>query len=835
MKRKITIALVLLFFIFSCGGMVAAWQITSTSSLFTSLLKLHQIENLRHTLFQKTLKLQSDLYTTNTSLDHGLGAVVENGERLGDTASSCFNCHHAPEVHAELEQVQRLIDEFKGNLSIYIGAAENREHTESFKNDAVMAGNRLLESTEKISYQVAQKVNQLTNRVISRVNQAKVLLLFVFLLSVFCSVAIALYLLAAITGPVSALLDATRKIAGGELGYILGGQYPAEFGELRRNFNQMSTSLKTSYDELALEVCERKEAEEALRLSEERYALAARGANDGLWDWDLRANTIYFSHRWLAMLGLREGEFGYRSEDWLALVHPDDRGRLAAKIAAHIDGFSTHLEDEHRIRHADGAYRWMLVRGLVVRDADGTAWRMAGSQTDNTMRKITEERLVHDALHDTLTGLPNRGLFMDRLDHTLKAAKRHANYRFAVLFIDLDRFKSINDSLGHLVGDQVLVAIGKRLVAYLRPNDTVARLGGDEFAILLDDIGGEADALNVSGRIKRDLPLPLEIEGREVVVTGSVGIALSADHYERADELLRDADLAMYQAKANGKARCEIFDAAMYTNTLRHLQLETDLRQAIDRDEFHLVYQPIVSLRTDRITGFEALIRWQHPTLGLISPDEFIPLAEESGLITGIGLWVLREACEQVSRWQKRFGPPLPTMNVNLSSQEFTPNLVEVIANLFVETGIDPSTLRLEITERTIMRNPETAAALLLQLRQLGVGLHIDDFGTGYSSLSYLHHFPVNTLKIDRSFIAKLHVEKDYVEIVKTIIALANNLQMQIVAEGVETGEQLTAIRQLGCELVQGFFFYQPMRSGEVEAILQEQVGKNFSLPRSSV
>ncbi|MFA7534792.1 MAG: EAL domain-containing protein [Desulfuromonadales bacterium] len=821
MKRKITISLAFLFLFFGCGGLVAAFQFATTTALFQNLIKLHQIEDLRHTLVQNTLKALTALHTVRTPLDLGLDAIVENVGSLEATASACFACHHQPEIAGQLGEMRTLIRDFEDRLSFYITTAANRELIDSLKMEASLAGNRLLSHAEKMSFTAANNVNSRTDLALSRVAQAKTLLALTLVLSFLFSVAIAVHLSKSITRPVSTLVDATRKIAQGRLGYAVQDRFHAEFGELAQNFNDMSRSLKDSYAALQREIGERRETEAALRHSEERYALAARGANDGLWDWDLKSNAIYFSPRWLAMLGLAAMESGRGPENWLRLVHADDRQRLAAKISGHIEGFSDCLEDEHRVVLKDGSCRWMLVRGIAERDAGGVACRMAGSQTDITERKRAEERLLHDAFHDALTGLPNRALFLDRLDQALKTAQRHASYRFAVLFFNLDRFKNINDSLGHRLGDRLLATVATRLSGYLRPNDTVARMGGDEFAILLEDIHGEEDARGIAQRIQGELPQPMRIEGQEVTVTGSIGITLNTPDYQRPDELLRDASLAMYRAKGNGKARCELFEPSMYAGAMRRLQLETDLRTAVERNEFHLVYQPIVSLRTERISGFEALIRWDHPTLGVVSPVEFIPLAEESGLIAPIGLWVLREACRQASRWQKDFPPPLPTINVNLSSQEFTPSLLDEIKAIFAETGIVPATLRLEITERTLMHDPLTAAALLLQLRQLGIGLHIDDFGTGYSSLSYLHQFPVDTLKIDRSFIEKMHVEKEHSEIVKTIIALAGSLKMQIVAEGVETGEQLQAISDLGCELVQGYVFYHPMQPEEIAALLR--------------
>jgi diguanylate cyclase (GGDEF)-like protein/PAS domain S-box-containing protein len=823
MRRRICTYLVILFAIFASGAVVAGFQIAGMRSLFNSLFKLQQIEELCHDLSEKTLLVQSDLFTVNTRQQQELDTIVENVENLDAVAARCLQCHHQPEVAAELQQLLQHVDQFKTGLSYYITASANAGNVERLRQEAIVAGNRLLTDTDKLSYQATLRVQILSEKAAASLKRTEILLSLIAALSFVFSIVVAFRLTRSITAPVSALVDATGKIASGELGYTVPHRYYAEFGRLSDNFNSMSLSLKSGYENLQQEINERKEAEKALRLSEERYALAARGANDGLWDWDLESGTIYFSARWKQLLGYPDDELPSTPKEWLRLVHGDDRSRLVSRIRAHIASDTSHLEDEHRVLHRDGSYRWMLVRGIGVRSAPGSRpHRMAGSQTDITNRKIAEERLTYDAFHDALTDLPNRALFMDRLGHVINTAKRRRDYHFAVMFLDLDRFKYVNDSLGHIIGDKLLVVVAKRVSGLLRPNDTVARLGGDEFAILLEDIRDVGDAVAVAARIQDELPLPLCIDGHDVFITGSIGIALSAPHYERPEELLRDADLAMYQAKANGKARHEIFDSAMHATTIRNLQIETDLRKAIERNELRLVYQPIVSLPSGRISGFEALLRWDHPVLGIVGPMEFIPLAEETGLIVSIGCWVLREACRQLSVWKESLLHPMPTMNVNLSGHEFTPSLVEEMKSIFAEMDIDPSCIQLEITERTIMNSPESASRLLDELKELGVGLHIDDFGTGYSSLSYLHQFPIDTLKIDRSFIQKINDEKEHLEIVKTIITLAANLDMKIVAEGVETHEQLQTVRNLGCDLAQGYHLYHPLSAAEAGVLLTE-------------
>ncbi|HEV7376267.1 MAG TPA: EAL domain-containing protein [Pyrinomonadaceae bacterium] len=425
----------------------------------------------------------------------------------------------------------------------------------------------------------------------------------------------------------------------------------------------------------------------------------------------------------------------------------------------------------------------------------------------------SKEHFRHAAFHDALTGLPNRALLTDHLKLAIERAKRRPDHLFAVLFLDLDRFKNINDSLGHTIGDQLLIAIARRVDGCLRPMDTVARLGGDEFAILLDGLEDFNIAIHVAERVQDELMQPFNLNGFEVYTTASIGIALSTTGYDHPDNILRDADIAMYRAKDNGKARYELFDTVMHTRAVALLKLENDLRRAIERQEFRVYYQPIVSLETDQIAGFEALVRWEHPERGLVSPSEFIPLSEETGLITEIGQWVLQEACRQMRQWQITYQRPL-TVSVNLSGKQFIQaNLIEQIKTILRETEFDPRWLRLEITESVVMENAEAATSMLLQLRDLGVHLSIDDFGTGYSSLSYLHRFPVTTLKIDRSFIGRMGEGDENSEIVRTIMTLASNLGMEVVAEGVETEEQLALLRSLKCEYGQGYLFSHPVNA----------------------
>ncbi len=567
---------------------------------------------------------------------------------------------------------------------------------------------------------------------------------------------------------------------------------------------------------------ERQRAEEALRESEERYALAVAGANDGLWDWHVTKNVVYFSPRWKAILGFKSREFRDRLEDWFDRVHPEDLDELKSALNEHLIHGVAHFEHEHRVRNKAGQYLWVLCRGLAVRDESGTAYRIAGSLTDISARKRAEAQLRHDAMHDALTRLPNRTLYLDRLDIALRRYHRNKDKQFAVLFFDLDRFKNVNDSLGHSIGDELLLAAAKRLQQFLRPGDTLARLGGDEFAILLNDLEGLADAQQVAERIHELLAREFTIGGHEVYTSASIGIALSASHYQRPEEMLRDADLAMYQAKRSGDVAAEVFDSDMHQSAMAVLKLETDLRRAVERQEFVLHYQPIVSLATERIIGFEALLRWQHPERGLLHPEQFIGAAEETGLIVPICWLGLHEACLQLREWQYRFPthPPL-SVSINISGKLFLQaRMAERVLAALTECGLSPECLHLEITESAMLDHREAALAELRALRQAGIELHVDDFGTGYSSLTYLQRFSYDSLKIDRSFVGNVLRTEETNAIVKAIIALGKMLGMNVIAEGVETREQLLWLREAQCPQGQGFWFSEPLDSAAVGSLL---------------
>jgi diguanylate cyclase (GGDEF)-like protein/PAS domain S-box-containing protein len=568
-----------------------------------------------------------------------------------------------------------------------------------------------------------------------------------------------------------------------------------------------------------------REAITRLQESEERYALAAQGANDGLWDWDLLRGTVYFSPRWKAMLGIPEDRAFSDAAEWLGRVHGDDRARVEAALAQHLEGRTPHLEVEHRMRHDDGGFRWMLVRGLAVRQDGAKPTRIAGSLTDITDRKVAEEKLLHDALHDGLTGLPNRSLFMDRLSQAMAFQRRSEGYRYAVLFLDIDRFKTVNESLGHFQGDRLLVAVARRLTACVREGDTVARLGGDEFVLLLEEFPDPQEPLRVAQRIHDELAPAHDLDGNVVFATASIGVAMGDREYQKPLEILRDADTAMYRAKDLGRAHHVVFQPSMHARARQLLQLEADLRRAIDRGGLHLTYQPVVSLASGAIAGCEALCRWEHPARGSIPASEFIPIAEETGLIVPLGEWVLRQACLAAKAWTLRL-PANETFSlaVNISARQLLDSpLLDHVGAALAESGLHGASLRLEVTESVIMEHVGPATLLLNQLRNLHVHLLLDDFGTGYSSLGYLHNFRFDTLKIDRSLVSRSDQGGRQTEIVRTILGLARALSMEVVAEGVETGQQASQLQQLGCDFAQGFFFSRPVAADALGQLLAER------------
>ncbi len=483
-------------------------------------------------------------------------------------------------------------------------------------------------------------------------------------------------------------------------------------------------------------------------------------------------------------------------EDIRATAAQAERAERERAEAEHARAEAERLRAEQAERHVEELNRYV-------------------DKLESAGRELEEshEHFRHAAFHDALTGLPNRSLFTDHLRVALRRAHQNEQYLFGVLFLDLDRFKNINDSLGHPCGDELLILVARRLEACIRQTDMVARFGGDEFAVLLDAIQDTSDAVRIAEKVQQAISAPFKLASHEAITTASIGIALSTSGYTEAEDIIRDADTAMYRAKDRGKARCEIFDTAMHTRAVTLLRLESDLRRALEKDELCVYYQPIVSLASGELHGFEALVRWQHPERGIVSPDDFIPLAEETGLILPIGLRVLRDACGQLRKWQQySLSNRDLIMSVNLSGKQLMqPDLIERIEEVLHESQINPWHLKLEITETVVMENPELAAVTLAKLRGLGVRLSIDDFGTGYSSLSYLNRFPVDTLKIDRSFVTSMNEADENLQIVKTIITLAGNLGMQVVAEGVETEAQLEQLRSLKCQYGQGFYFSRPL------------------------
>jgi len=582
---------------------------------------------------------------------------------------------------------------------------------------------------------------------------------------------------------------------------------------------------------LASDITERKQMEERLKRREAQLAEAQQIAHLGSWEWDLTVQTLIWSDQLYRIAGLTPQTPPITYVSFLDLVHPDDRS-LVVRMIEQLETTGTGWEV--RIIRSDGVMRVLQVRGEVITDVHGQPLRLVGTAQDITERKHAEQQLQHDALHDALTGLPNRVLFMDRLERLVKRSKRHSAATFAVLFLDLDRFKIVNDSLGHFVGDQLLVAVARRLEACLRASDTVARLGGDEFTILLDDMYEVSTVLDVAERIHEALAKPYSLDGHQVVTTVSIGVVFNPTVYDSAENILRDADTALYRAKALGKARHEVFDRTMHTHALARLQLEADLRRAIEYEELILHYQPVVSLQTGRVVGVEALVRWLHPQRGMVPPMEFIPVAEETGLIVPIGEWVLRTACQQLKHWHEQGFDEL-YVAVNVSARQFKlRHFNATTTSILQEVGLDCRFLKLELTESILIENIDTNIATITGFNNCGIDIAIDDFGTGYSSLSYLKRFPVHVLKIDRSFVNHITNDPANATIVTAVIMMAHGLGLHVVAEGVESLEQLELLHHYACDAAQGYFISRPVPSDQVTALLSQVWQLDGEVPTSA-
>lgn len=570
---------------------------------------------------------------------------------------------------------------------------------------------------------------------------------------------------------------------------------------------------------IMFDITEQKRAAEALKKSEASLAKAQRQAHLGSWERDLKTGEIYLSDEVFRICGYEPYEIPATLENFLETVPPDDRESLQRKIDEVINEGSPY-DFEHRVVRPSGEERVVHCRAEVVYSEEGEPLRMVGTLHDITERKTLEKQLEHQALHDGLTGLPNRSLFVDRLDQALARADRHQG-KVAVLFLDVDNFKVVNDSLGHDAGDKLLIEMSRRLRACIRPGDTVARLGGDEFTILLEEVDDSSDAVLVAERIAEELQTPFDLEGQEIFASTSIGIALGDLAKNRPANLLRDADLAMYRAKDTGRAHYEVFEPSMNTQARERLKMANDLRRALEQDELRVYYQPQVSLETGRIIGMEALVRWEHPERGLLKPSEFVGIAEETGLILPLGQRVLEMACRQARSWQE-LRADTPAICVNLSARQFQRlDLVDDIFRVLRESALEPSSLVLEITESVVMQDARSTIATFEGLTSLGARLAIDDFGTGYSSLSYLRRFPVDYLKIDRSFVEKLGKDPDDAVITSGIIGLAHTLGIRVIAEGTETAAQLTWLRELECDLAQGDYFSEPLPSEAATTLLK--------------
>lgn len=605
--------------------------------------------------------------------------------------------------------------------------------------------------------------------------------------------------------------------------------HPEEVAMLERLATQLAIALQqaTAYQQAQAELVERRQTEALLRDSEQRFVTLAAAAPVGIFRTDATGNFIYVNERWCGIAGLTsEAAFG---NGWMKGLHPSDRDAIADEWYCAAQE-KRPFKLEYRFQRPDGVETWVFGQAVAEYDEDGQVTGYIGTITDISDLKEAQELIVHNALHDPLTDLPNRTLLMKRLELAISRSKRAQDYQYAVLFLDLDGFKVINDSLGHLLGDQLLIAIAQKLRSHLREMDLVTRFGGDEFVILLEDIARTEDIIQIVERILTDCQVPLVVNDHEIFTSLSIGVVIGAQNYHQASDLIRDADIAMDRAKVQGRNSYKFFDSAMHTQILYQLNLETNLRKALEREEFIVYYQPIIDILNNRLVGFEALVRWQNPEHGMVSPGDFVPIAEETGLITQLDSYVFKAACQQLKCWKTTFVDIFPLkMSFNLSAQSLCKaSLIQDIEQTLFEADLEGDSICLEVTESILIEDINQTIILLNQLKAKNIQISIDDFGTGYSSLSYLHRLPTNNLKIDRSFISHMQVGDRNYQIVNSLITLSQQLGLTVVAEGIETQEQLQWLQQLGCQLGQGYFFSKPLSAHKVEVDILKSNSKYF-------
>lgn len=606
--------------------------------------------------------------------------------------------------------------------------------------------------------------------------------------------------------------------------YFAFGMLAAGGLRLQKEILKANRERHAALHSMSQALSKRRRAEQALVESHKRYSLISRGTNDGIWDWDLRTDQVYFSPRWKTMLGFNEDEIGSTPEEWFKRIHSQDRARVKKALGDHRRGVTDTCECEYRILHKDGKFRWMICRGLAARNESGNPTRMAGSQTDVTSQRLSEKQIFYAASYDSLTGLPNRALFLELLEGALKASRRRPDSRSAVLLLTLDQFPVINDSLGHVMGDRLLLQVAERIKSCLQGDDLVARVGEDEFAILLHRIDDLAGVMRIVDEIQARFAETFQLGEDSVFACASIGIASSNPRYQEPEELLRDARTAMRRAKKQAKASPELFDAGMRTEVVEELQRENELRLAIDRDQLDLHYQPLFNLASERVAGLEAHLCWNHPSQGLLEAGQFLPMAEDAGIRLRLGLWSIWEACRQLREWKEQLSLQEPLfVSVRLSPGQFQhPDLIQTIEDAYERFHLETGALALQISGTWLFRDPKISGSLASRLRHLGIRLHLDELGTGYSSLNDPQDFPFRAAAIHRNLIAGLRDESSHPAL-KAMLDLIQTLGMETIAEGVENSIQLSILRELKCDFAQGEYFSGPRQASDVGALLSRR------------